>query len=288
MKKTIATIGFMVFLIGVLSLPSSAASRVVCEVTYTSDHSATIQLKWSDPAVKTPLMISGWTFQDAKTLTVYYKSGKEVVSGWDQRTITHDTYTFPMKINVAADQQEVIALKDVPTTYKNYGSIMNLYHRGIISGYPDGTFKASATVTRAEFAKMLLLSAKYTQITTLKSTFSDLKESYWAKTYIMTLASKDILKGKGNLKFDPQGTITIGEVITVLSRTFDTFQELSPYGSTLTAHWSNDYFLDAVQQGMVLKTDSFYKPYTPNQKATRETIAVLLSRMLEQLHEVAK
>jgi hypothetical protein len=285
MRKILMTLSCILF-VALMTLPANAAARVICQVTYTSDHSANVQLKWSDPSVKTPLMISSWKFEDSKTLTVYYKSGKEVLPGWDSRTITHDTYMFPMKLWVAADQATVLPLKDVSTAHKSYGAIMNLYHRGIISGYLDGNFKGNLTVTRAEFSKMLLLTANYTQVTTMKSTFKDLKDTHWARNYVMTLATKGILQGKGDQKFDPEGSITVGEVLTVLSRTFNTYQKVNGYGYTLGTHWSNLYFLDAVEKGMVIKGDSFYNPYTPNQKATREMIAVLLSRVLEQLYEV--
>lgn len=45
-------------------------------------------------------------------------------------------------------------LSDIEKSYAR-AEIQALVEAGIISGYPDGTFKPTAKITRAEFAKVL-------------------------------------------------------------------------------------------------------------------------------------
>jgi len=267
-------------------LAVEAEDRVVSHVEIVTDHSVKIRLNWLDLTHTTPIRITSWSFEDANTLVVFYQSDSGTPSGWNERMIEHTSYVFPMKIYLRDNKDSGKELKDLPSTHSAYGGIMNLYYRGIISGYPDGTFKGENPVSRAEFAKMLLLTADYT-VEETPTIFTDVAPSYWGRKYIATLADKKILKGKGNQLFDPEGSVTLGEVMTVLSRTFDLFDQGKAYPYTLKNHWSNIYFLDLVQEGFIQPESSYYYPYVPDRLATREDCAVLLSAILEQLHRTS-
>ena len=289
LKKTCkrSLIGILVItMIGVM--PVMAAPRVIGEVQVLSDHSANIKLTWSDQVTKTPMIITTWRFADSRTLEVYYKLENKEGQNWDERQISHPTYTFPMKVYVIQESTKQQQMTDITSNQQSYGAIMNLYHRGIINGYPDGSFKPSNPVTRAEFSKMLLMTASYNVDTTIPSSFSDVGQDHWSKNFIMTLAARGIIEGTGNRIFDPQGHITMGQMLTILSRTFRTYETSSPYPYSLSNHWSNAYFLDVVNQGLIQPQDIYYNPYAPDRKATREDCAVLLSRVLEQLHDVTQ
>ena len=58
----------------------------------------------------------------------------------------------------------------------------------IIGGYPDGTFKPSATITRAEFAKMACVASGMQEsadiLVNTASQFSDVKAGEWYTGYI--------------------------------------------------------------------------------------------------------
>ncbi|WP_274361874.1 S-layer homology domain-containing protein [Paenibacillus thermotolerans] len=54
----------------------------------------------------------------------------------------------------AAVEEAAIALTDIEKHWAK-GAIVSAVKRGIVKGYPDGTFKPNASVTRAEFIKML-------------------------------------------------------------------------------------------------------------------------------------
>ena len=99
-----------------------------------------------------------------------------------------------------------------------------LVELGVIAGYPDGTYKPKANITRAEFAKMAYtlkygsdkdgdLFAKQTSI------FTDVQGNAnvaWAKGYINYCASQGIVSGIGNNKYGPQDNITVAQATKMI------------------------------------------------------------------------
>ena len=82
----------------------------------------------------------------------------------------------------------------------------------VVSGFPDGTFKPEDTLTRAQAAKILCCVALGTKATdalsATGSTFSDVPASHWANKFVEYCASKGIVAGVGNGKFNPDGKLT--------------------------------------------------------------------------------
>ena len=82
----------------------------------------------------------------------------------------------------------------------------------IITGFPEGTFKPDDTLTRAQAAKILccvaLGSKAADELPAGGSTFADVPASHWANKYVEYCASKGIVAGVGNGKFNPDGKLT--------------------------------------------------------------------------------
>src|SRR5690606_15920974 len=75
---------------------------------------------------------------------------------------------------------------------------------GIAKGYQDGSFKPNASITRAEFVKMLSNVLQLQAPDDVKS-FNDITE-HWAKRDIEIFASLEIINGYGNGNFAPNQT----------------------------------------------------------------------------------
>ncbi|PKM95311.1 MAG: hypothetical protein CVU84_06435 [Firmicutes bacterium HGW-Firmicutes-1] len=272
-------------LLVLMSITICAAERVICDVNISSDQSATIQLKWHEGINKNPIRIISWTLLENGTLKVTYESSSTTIKGWDSRKIQATNFNFPIKVVLEEKGKEMTNFSDMPTSEAEKLSILNLYNRGIISGYADGSFKPKSNVNRAEFAKMMTLTAEYELLRESKLEFKDIAKNFWARPYILTLAQREIFEGRDGGKFDPAGNITIGEALAVINRTFVFFNQGEKYTYALKVHWSNDEFKALVEAGIVKPTDKFFYPYTPDTKATRQDCAVLLSRVLEQICE---
>ena len=100
---------------------------------------------------------------------------------------------------------------------------------GIINGYSDGTYKPNNTVTRAEMAKLIIVSLDKEQASeALKndSKFSDVKKGGWSTGYINYAANQGIIKGYPDGSFMPNSPVTYAEEATMLLRTLNYTKEL--------------------------------------------------------------
>lgn len=75
---------------------------------------------------------------------------------------------------------------DVSTWHWAYETIQKLSSRGIISGYPDGSFKPSNTITRAEATKILMIALNPNYVFSYDIyVCEDVPGSHWASRYII-------------------------------------------------------------------------------------------------------
>lgn len=88
---------------------------------------------------------------------------------------------------------------------------------GIVDGYPDGTFRPDAPITRAEMAKIISLFAKLDKS---ESRFSDIA-GHWAEAYIRLAAGNGWIAGYPDGTFGPQRNITRAETATMINRVLD-------------------------------------------------------------------
>ena len=96
---------------------------------------------------------------------------------------------------------------DLASDHWAYSYVDTLVSEGTINGFEDGSFRPTATVSRAQFVKMIGMGP-----TRFTSDFIDVPSSHWAYEYVMTSG----LKGDDNGRFNPDVAITRGEVISFL------------------------------------------------------------------------
>ncbi|MBD2012808.1 S-layer homology domain-containing protein [Microcoleus sp. FACHB-53] len=87
--------------------------------------------------------------------------------------------------------------------------IQGLVTRGLILGFPDGTFKPEASITRAEYAAIL---AKTFDLPRQRGTgagvFSDVPANFWASSAIRVAAGMGFISGFPDGTFRPQQNLT--------------------------------------------------------------------------------
>ena len=129
-------------------------------------------------------------------------------------------------------------------------AVSTLSNAGIISGYPDGTFRPNAPITRAEMAKVVALFAKLDKSEDL---FNDIA-GHWAEAYIRLAAGNGWIAGYPDGSFKPQQNITRAETMTMINRVLDRVpsveSHLLPYNVMLTFPdcQSGQWYYIAVQE----------------------------------------
>ena len=97
-------------------------------------------------------------------------------------------------------------------------AVSTLSSMGIITGYPDGTFRPNAAITRAEFAAIAARFDNDGDKTAAK--FSDIA-NHWAKDEISIAYNNGWITGYPDGTFGPQRNITRAETATMINRVLD-------------------------------------------------------------------
>ncbi|QNK55859.1 leucine-rich repeat protein [Paenibacillus sp. PAMC21692] len=89
----------------------------------------------------------------------------------------------------------------------------------IVTGYPDGTFRPEATITRAEMAVMIAKALELPTDADLLSDFTDNEQiPAWAKGAVASIRQLEIVIGRGDNRFVPGGAATRAEATVMLLR----------------------------------------------------------------------
>lgn len=75
---------------------------------------------------------------------------------------------------------------DVQTDHWAFQYIAEMVNRGAVAGYPDGTYRPNKTVTRAEFAKIMLGAAGLTATPAAATSYADVPTTNWASPFVET------------------------------------------------------------------------------------------------------
>lgn len=148
-------------------------------------------------------------------------------------------------------------------------SVSTLSKMGIIAGYPDGTFRPNAPITRAEFAAIATRFDNNGDKTPVN--FTDII-GHWAEGEITVAANHGWVSGYGDNTFRPQNQITRAETMSLVNRVLkrlpETPADLLPNMITWTdnADTSSWYYLP-VQEA----TNSHYYEFKENSKYEKWT-----------------
>jgi foldase protein PrsA len=88
----------------------------------------------------------------------------------------------------------------------------------LIKGYPDGTFRPEASITRAEVATLISNADMWELIDDgSMRAFTDVKEDHWAYKYIMVNSQREIIRGYSDGTFRLNNFATRAESFVVLT-----------------------------------------------------------------------
>lgn len=141
----------------------------------------------------------------------------------------------------------------------------------IVHGYPDGTYKPGNVVTRAEFAKLMVVALGLedaAQFAKGASSFTDVEVDYWANGYVNVAAAQGLIVGYPDGTFKPMATVSYPEALTILVRS------LGYKDSELAGNWPLNFIVKAsdleVSDDVTITSDG----------ANRGDVAILLDNTL--------
>jgi hypothetical protein len=105
---------------------------------------------------------------------------------------------------------------DVPTEHWIYPRLSDLAVRELVAGFPDGSFRPSAAMTRAEFAAQLARLFNLSN-SVVGSQYTDVTSGHWAGSSIQRALEMRFLTGYPDHTFRPDQNITRLQAIVALA-----------------------------------------------------------------------
>jgi hypothetical protein len=168
---------------------------------------------------------------------------------------------------------------DVKPPYFAVRPIEYLATLGIISGYPDGSFKPLGNITRAEMCTLLMKIKGIGDFKVRGKPFRDIPVTHWAANYIGAAYRAAIVMGYKDMTFRPKGLITRAEGVTMIGR----FEKIvdgevleAPYADVPGRHWAAQKITLAKQAGWLKYLEG--KNFDPLKPLTRGEVAEILFR----------
>jgi len=117
---------------------------------------------------------------------------------------------------------------DVSPDHTNYEAINYVQTEGIVSGYPDGSYKADITINRAEFTKIVITSNynavdidgcidQYVSPSMDTVFFPDVLKTEWYAKYICMAKMENIIQGYPDGNFKPSNEINFVEASKIIT-----------------------------------------------------------------------
>lgn len=170
-----------------------------------------------------------------------------------------------------------VAFDDVTTGYWAYNYIMQLACQGVLAGYEDGTFRPDNATTRAQLAKIIVLSERWTLVDPAAPTFSDVDPSHLFYRYIETAYAHGIVSGYDDGSFRPDNYVKRAQVakMLVLARGWPlTVQSAVPLCDVPSGYWAWTYIQVAIQRQVF--TGYINGCFYPDAYATRAQLAKVI------------
>ncbi len=223
-----------------------------------------------------------------------------MVSAW--RNMTGKSSLYQMDdVNISIDRKEhekqPMAEISVPNKtfadiqgHKSQKEIEALASRGIISGMDDTRFVPDATMTRAQFASVIVRALNLPQKQV--DVFSDVRKGDWFWSAVGTAYYHGLVSGRTETVFDPAGTITRQEAASMVARAakycgMDTSMEQGAIMNQLTlfgdypsvSNWARESVVFCYKEGILNQDDWNIEPA---RNITRSEVAEMLYHLLEQ------
>ncbi|MED1944727.1 MULTISPECIES: S-layer homology domain-containing protein [Brevibacillus] len=149
-------------------------------------------------------------------------------------------------------------------------TVKRLEALGLVAGYGNGEYGVDKTITRAEFATLIVRARGLEQgakLAQFSNTYSDVKSSDWFAGFVNVASGEEIVKGFPDKSFKPQNQVTYAEAVTMIVRALG-------YEPAVKGVWPNSMISKASELNIARSIT------TPNNAATRGDIFKMLDNSL--------
>ncbi len=191
---------------------------------------------------------------------------------------------------VIAQTQTQTQFADVPAGHWARQFITSLADRGVIAGFPDGSFRPDEPVTRAQYAAMVRGAFSQSAVRGATS-FVDVPPNYWAAAAIREADTMGFLSGYPGNIFQPDQNIPRAQVLVSLANglnyTASNQNSIQVYRDVATIPGYAVASLAAATERRLVVNYPDVQVLRPNQTATRADVAAFIYQALASQNQVA-
>jgi len=111
-----------------------------------------------------------------------------------------------------------------------YSYVCGAYKDGVVSGYPDGTFKPEQTINKVEALKMDILQSGIPPQTWFNDNFNDVTTSDWFWGYAQIANAKSLIVEDRQGNLNPSETMNRGDFAMLVYQTIKAMKNNSEFG----------------------------------------------------------
>ncbi|MFF2533123.1 S-layer homology domain-containing protein [Brevibacillus sp. NPDC058079] len=149
-------------------------------------------------------------------------------------------------------------------------TVKRLEALGLVAGYGNGEYGVDKTITRAEFATLVVRARGLEQgakLAQFSNSYTDVKSTDWFAGFVNVASGEEIVKGFPDKSFKPQNQVTYAEAVTMIVRALG-------YEPSVKGVWPNSMISKASELNIARSIT------TPNNAATRGDIFKMLDNAL--------
>lgn len=153
----------------------------------------------------------------------------------------------------------------------------------IIRGYPDGTFRPEASITRLDAVRMILREMKIEDPAASDPGFSDMDSHTEGYAEVAKAVEIGFINGKttkdGERIFDPKGKLTRAEMAKILTEAYALVANNNvKFVDVSTGHWANAYISRLATAKVTVGYPGGY--FKPENNLERQHFAAFMARLL--------
>jgi len=200
---------------------------------------------------------------------VYTRGGEHKV----MKKVVNSVLASALALSVAP---MAFAAEDATTTAPKMDAAMEktvkrLEALGLVAGYGNGDYGVDRTITRAEFATLIVRARGLEQgakLAQFNKTYTDVNSTDWFAGFVNVASGEEIVKGFPDKSFKPQNQVTYAEAVTMIVRA------LGYEPSVNTSAWPNNMISKASELNIAKGISN------PNNAAVRGDVFKMLDNAL--------
>ncbi|MGD6842182.1 S-layer homology domain-containing protein [Bacillus infantis] len=178
-----------------------------------------------------------------------------------------------------ASPASAASYSDVSDNYWAKKEIDKLTEKGVIGGYPDGTFKPSKSVTRIQAAAMIVKALGLERKDEKEPDYIDISAFFPQRDIVDIMNETGIMRGEYGM-FRPYEPVTRAQMASILTRAFELNRNDSFYFTDIQPDFWNYSEINALAASGITGGKGDHT-FAPSEAASRAQFSVFLSRAID-------